>query len=392
MNRLIRVSLLLALVLGITAAAAWWWLPQKNSAENRYVTAPLERGSITQSVSANGTLNPVKLVNVGSQVSGIVTKLYVDFNDHVKAGQVLLELDPALIRAQLQQSEASVASAEATLELARANEARTRSLFAQEYVTRQDLDQAVQALKAAQAQMIVAQAQAARDRANLSYTVIRSPVAGVVVSRQVDLGQTVAASFQTPTLFQIAQDLSKMQIDSNYAEADIGSIRVGQPATFRVDAYPNRSFRGAVRQVRLNPTTQQNVVTYDVVVAVDNPDQILMPGMTAYVSITVAQRPDALLVPNAALRFRPGDGAARPAKRDSDKSREERGATQVEAPTATVYVLENGQPKALRIAIGITDSRSTEVLDQKLKAGTQVIVEDRQPPAKNTVGPGMRLF
>jgi HlyD family secretion protein len=393
MKKSFRVALLLLATLGMTAAAAWWFMPKKNAAEDRYVTAPLERGPITQNVSANGTLNPVKLVNVGSQVSGIVTKLYVDFNDHVKAGQVLLELDPALIRAQLQQSEANVASAEATLELARANELRTRNLFAQEYVTRQDLDQSVQALKAAQAQMSVAQAQAARDRANLAYTVIRSPVAGVVVSRQVDLGQTVAASFQTPTLFQIAQDLSKMQIDSNYAEADIGSIRVGQPATFRVDAYPNRSFRGAVRQVRLNPTTQQNVVTYNVVISVDNPDKILMPGMTAYVSITIAQRDEALLVPNAALRFRPVDGAARtPNKRGADRTKSEPGSAGESAPMGTVYVLENGQPKALRIAIGITDSRSTEVLDGKLQEGLQVIVEDREPPAKPASGPGMRLF
>lgn len=388
--RFLVKSILILLVLGVIGATAWWLMPKKISAEARYATAPLERGSITQNVSANGTLNPVKLVNVGSQVSGIVNKLYVDFNDRVKAGQVLLELDPALTQAQLQQSEANVVSANASLELALANEARTRDLFAQEYVSRQELDQAVQALKSAQAQLAVAQAQAARDRTNLTYTVIRSPVAGVVVSRQVDLGQTVAASFQTPTLFQIAQDLSKMQIDSSYAEADVGLIRVGQPASFRVDAYPNRNFHGIVRQVRLNPTTLQNVVTYDVVVSVDNPDQVLMPGMTAYVSITVAQREKTLLVPNAALRFRPSDAQARTdsGKPKGDGSKGKGDAT----PMGTVYVLENGQPKLVRIPIGITDNRLTEVLGGDLKEGAAVIVEDRQPPAKSSSGPGMRLF
>ena len=411
MNKMIKRSVLILLLLGVAGAVAWWLMPKKISAEARYATALLERGAITQNVSANGTLNPVKLVNVGSQVSGIVSKLYVDFNDHVKAGQVLLELDPSLTRAQVQQSEANVSSANASLELALANEARTRNLFKQEYVSRQELDQAVQTLKSAQAQLAVAQAQSVRDRTNLAYTVIRSPVAGVVVSRQVDLGQTVAASFQTPTLFQIAQDLSKMQIDSNYAEADVGNIRVGQPATFRVDAFPNRIFHGAVRQVRLNPTTQQNVVTYDVVVSVDNPDKVLMPGMTAYVNIMIAQRKDALLVPNAALRFRPADAQARTdkaraeskskggdttkaeqgGKRGGERGKGERGNGDM-VQTGTVYVLENGQSKPVRIPIGITDNRLTEVLGGDLKEGAAVIVEDRQPPAKSNSGPGMRLF
>ena len=395
--RWVKKSLLILLVLGALAVIAWWLMPQKLAADQRYVTAPLERGDITQTVAANGTLNPVRLVNVGSQVSGIVQKLYADFNDHVRAGQVLLELDPALIQAQLQQSEANMASATATLDLATTNEARMRSLFAQEYVSRQELDQAVQTLKLAQAQLTVTQAQATRDRTNLAYTVIRSPVAGVVVSREVDLGQTVAASFQTPTLFKIAQDLSKMQIDSSYAEADVGSIRMGQPASFRVDAFPNRTFRGQVRQVRLNPTTQQNVVTYNVVIAVDNLDQVLMPGMTAYVNITVDQRKDVLLLPNTALRFRPSETKASSTKPLGSKpqaaGREGRGKDKGDSATmGTVYVLENGQPKALRVAVGITDNRMTEVLGGELKEGAAVIVEDRQPPVKNSSSPGMRLF
>jgi len=382
------------LAVAAAGAAAWSLMPNKGAAEARYATVPVARGSITQSVAANGTLNPVVLVSVGSQVSGIVKKLHVDFNDHVKAGQVLLELDPTLTQAQLQQSEANVASAQASLELAQANEARMRGLFAQEYVTRQDLDTAVQALKAAKAQLALAQAQVVRDRTNLNNTVIRSPVSGVVVSRLVDVGQTVAASLQAPTLFTIARDLSHMQIDTSYAEADVGNIRVGQQATFRVDAFPNRIFRGAVRQVRLNPTTQQNVVTYDVVVSVDNPDQVLLPGMTAYVNIVVAQRKDVLIVPNAALRFRPSDAGARQGTaRDSGErpAGEARGKDNV-TPMGTVYVLENGQPKAVRIPVGITDNRMTEVLGGEIKGGDAIIVEDLQPPAKGGRGPGMRFF
>jgi HlyD family secretion protein len=234
----------------------------------------------------------------------------------------------------------------------------------------------------------LAAAQLAKDRTNLGYSVIRSPVTGVVVSREVDVGQTVAASLQTPTLFKIAQDLAKMQIDSSYAEADVGNIRVGQQVTFRVDAFPNRVFGGSVRQVRLNPTTQQNVVTYDVVISVDNPDLVLMPGMTAYVNILVAQRKDALLVPNAALRFHPVDATARGAK--AAEARKD-AAGRNEGAGGTVYLIDNGQPKAVRIVLGITDNRVTEVLRGPLKAGDTVIVEDRQPPAKPGA-PGMRLF
>lgn len=402
MKKLILIGVLLAAV----GAGIWWWLtPKKLPAEERFATVQVERGSITQTVSANGTLNPVKLVTVGSQVSGTVTKMYADFNDRVKAGQVLLELDPSLMQAQLQQSEANVLSARASLQLAEANEKRIRDLFAQEYETRQDLDQAVQALAAAKAQLTVAQAQTTSNRTNLDYTIIRSPVSGVVVSRNVDIGQTVAASFQTPTLFTIAQDLSKMQIDSSYAEADVGNIRAGQSANFRVDAFPNRTFHGKVLQVRLNPTTQQNVVTYDVVITVDNPEQILLPGMTAYVNITTAQQDNVLMVPNAALRLHLAAVKSGSEKSpDAGKSSENRPAggnqraqTQGVAKAdggsrGTVYILENGQPKAVRITTGITDSRMTEVRGGDLKEGDTVITADRQPPAKSQSSRGPRLF
>lgn len=384
-----KAALILALI-GLGAGGYFYW--QKTHApslEQRYKTQVLEVGDVTQTVSANGTLNPVVLVNVGTQVSGTVKKLYVDFNDKVKQGQVLMELDPAVYQAQVNLSAAAVNNARASLELAQANEARTRELFRLEYVSRQELDQAMQALKSARAQVAQAQAQAQKDRTSLGYTVIHSPVSGVVVSRMVDVGQTVAASFQTPTLFTIAQDLSKMQIDSSFAEADIGNITVGQQVHFTVDAFPNRTFNGVVKQRRLNPTTQQNVVTYDVVVAVDNPELILMPGMTAYVNIVVAQRKHVLLVPNAALRFKPADTTAK--KDAAPKTREGR----KKAAGVTVYVLENGKLRPVSIVTGITDNRFTEVVSGDLKAGDQVVTEDTATGSENagqSSGLRMRMF
>ncbi|MBN8453841.1 efflux RND transporter periplasmic adaptor subunit, partial [Accumulibacter sp.] len=301
---------LLIVVAGALAAGAFWWYRQSSgeSLEQRYKLQTIERGDVTQTVSANGTLNPIVLVNVGTQVSGTVTRLYVDFNDKVEKGQALLELDDRLLAAQARQSAANVVNVAAAVDLARANEARMQALFKQEYVSRQELEQAVQARRSSEAQLAQARAAAEKDEVNLHYTTIRSPVSGVVVDRVVDLGQTVAASLQTPTLIKIAQDLSEMRIDSSFAEADIGKIREGQKVRFTVDAFPNRSFQGEVQQIRLNPTTQQNVVTYNVRVSLSNPEHILLPGMTAYVSIGVASRHDALLVPNAALRFKPADG------------------------------------------------------------------------------------
>jgi len=365
-NKFTAILLLLALAGG---GYVYWGKNQRKTEEARYRSVKVETGDVTQTVSANGTLNPVVLVSVGTQVSGTVKKLHADFNDKVQKGQVLVELDASLFEAQAQQSEANVRNARASLELAQANQARMQNLYAQEYISKQELDQSVQALKSGKAQLELAQAQVQKDRTNLGYTVIRAPVSGVVVSREVDVGQTVAASFQTPTLFKIAQDLGQMQIDSSFAEADIGNIRVGQGVRFTVDAFAGRTFPGVVKQVRLNPTTLQNVVTYDVVVSVDNPQQILLPGMTAYVSIVVAEKHDVLLVPNAALRFHPKDidVAGQPKKPKK---------TDRQGPNATVYVLENGNPKAIPIKTGISDNKVTEVVSGGLQPDSSVIVED----------------
>ena len=308
MNRIAKI--VIAVAAGAALIGGGIWAARERAAqdpEKRFKLATVERGDVVQTVSANGTLNPVVLVNVGTQVSGTVKKLYVDFNDRVKAGQPLLELDDALLAATERQSAANVINAQAALELALANETRIAALFKQEYVSRQEYDQARQSLKSAQAQLALAQAQNQRDRVNLGFTTIRSPVDGVVVDRVIDLGQTVAASFQTPVLIKIAQDLSEMRIDTAFAEADIGNIREGQSVRFTVDAFPNRNFTGEVQQIRLNPTNTQNVVTYNVRITVANPDQILLPGMTAYVNIGVQKREGVLLVPNAALRFKPAE-------------------------------------------------------------------------------------
>jgi HlyD family secretion protein len=382
MNRIQTNLLRLAIVVLLAAAgaAAWsyWRKASEVPPEQRYQLEELAVGDITQTVTANGTLNPVVLVNVGTQVSGTVLKLYADFNSRVQKNQVLLELDPTTFRAAVQQSTGNVANAEASLKLASANEQRTRELYALEYVSRQDLDQAIQAREAAEAQVQSARGQLQKDRANLAYSIIRSPVSGVVVSRQVDLGQTVAASFQTPTLFQIAQDLTQMQIDSSVAEADIGHIKVGQPVRFTVDAFPSRRFEGSVRQIRLNPITQQNVVTYDVVVAVANPDLILMPGMTAYLTFIIQQRDNVLLVPNTALRFRPRD-PTKATKQSGTSAGRERGAR----PEPTAYVIRNEELSPVALKVGITDGKYTEVVSG-LTAGDRVVVEDNQPDQRNS--------
>jgi HlyD family secretion protein len=367
-----KVTIVIAGIVVIASAYFWWHKHQLPTAAARYKTESVVYGDIAQTVSANGTLNPVVLVSVGTQVSGTVKKLYADFNDHVKQGQILMELDDSLFQAQVKQSQANVASAEATLALATANATRTRDLFAQEFVAKQDLDQAEEAVKAAQAQLDLAHAQLEKDRTNLSYSVIRSPVSGVVVDRQIDVGQTVAASFQTPTLFKIAQDLRHMQIDSSFAEADVGNIREGQAVHFTVDAFPKKSFDGVVKQIRLNPTTQQNVVTYDVVVTVENPEQILLPGMTAYVNVIIASRTNTLLVPDAALRFKPKE--AEGAKGNSRKGKEER----PEGDSGTVYTLEGNQLRPVKVRIGITDNRFSELLSGELKRDDRVVVEDTQ--------------
>lgn len=414
-----RILIGATIVAGLVGGGIWFAKQRAAQApEQRYKLVTIEKGDVTQTVSANGTLNPVVLISVGTQVSGTVRKLFVDFNDKVKKGQPLLELDDALVAASERQSAANVINAQAALDLAQANEARIKQLFAQEYVSKQEYDQSQQALKSARAQLALARAQNERDRANVNFTVIRSPVDGVVIDRVVDIGQTVAASFQTPTLIKIAQDLSEMRIDTSFAEADIGSIREGQKARFTVDAFPNRSFVGDVQQIRLNPTNTQNVVTYNVRINVANPDHLLLPGMTAYVNIGVQKREGTLLVPNAALRYKPaeaadkkpgngqaaaqsagmsgmgpgmgagmsGMGPAAPAGQAAGKGKKRDGQS------GTVYVLAGDELKPVAVQLGITDNRNTEVVSGELKEGDRVVTGENGSNDKKPSSVGMRMF
>lgn len=377
--------LILAVLLAAGAAAYALRSTPAVDAAARYRTAPVERGEIVQSVAANGTLNPVTLVNVGTQISGTIQRLYADFNQPVRAGQVLAELDPALIRANLADLEATLANARAAEGVARSKLARSEALVARNFLSPSQLDDDRQVLTAATAQVRSAQAKLQRERTNLGYTVIRAPIDGVVVARSVDIGQTVAASFQTPTLFQIAQDLTKMQIDTSVAEADVGLIRVGQPASFTVDAYPGRPFTAKVRQIRLNPTIQQNVVTYNVVLATDNPDGILLPGMTAQARIEIARKPEVLRIPNAALRFRPEAGKpADPKERPASRA------------GAAVYRIDaQGALERVPVKTGLTDRSHTELVEGSLAEGAELVVGETLPAQARPGGSGnmrLRLF
>ena len=374
LHHLINIALILAFIFG---AYYVYQLSHKKKPEDLYRLQPVTIGDIEQNVTANGTINPVSLVNVGTQVSGRVKKIYADYNDQVKKGQVLLELEDELFKAQIAASLGNVKNNEASLELAKANEMRMRSLFEKEYVSKQELDQSVQALKSAEAQLSTTRAQLKRDQTNYSYSIIKSPVSGVVVDRVVDVGQTVAASLQTPTLFKIAQDLSKMQIDTSFAEADIGRIQVGQVAKFNVDAFPNTNFEGVVKQIRLNPTNTANVVTYNIVVSVDNPDQKLLPGMTAYVNINFAKHENVLLVPNAALRYKPKNEEIKLAMKKDIKTDDTKSKVKNDGfGSGKVYVLRNNKPEMIRVQTSITNGKFTEIMSSDIKPNEFVITAD----------------
>ena len=370
----------------VAAALYWRWLPDE--VKPKWVMAKVDQGAIVQRVAANGTLNPVELVNVGTQISGTVLKLHVDFNQPVKAGQLLAELDPAILEAQIRQSEANLASARAVLNNAELALKRNENLKSRGFVSDGALDGLRKDVETARAQVAQIEAQISRDRTNLGYSKVRSPIDGIVVNRGIDVGQTVAASFQTPTLFQIARDLRRMQIDTSVSEADVGPIQPGQPVRFTVDAFREQEFTAKVRMVRLNPTTQQNVVTYNVVIDVDNKDGILLPGMTAQVSIVTNRKERVLRIPAAALRFRPPEAdAAAAAAAPPEKGR------RASAQAPRVHVIgESGALMPKEIKIGITDGRFTEVLEG-LAEGDEVVVRAVAAPTNNqTSGFRFRMF
>ncbi len=375
-----RIAVIIGLVVVLGGGSLAGYRFYKNQSQNlQYKTEKVQKGSLSAQVIATGTVNPVTLVQVGSQVSGAIIKLFADFNSVVRQGQVIAQIDPALFQAKVDQSEADLKNARASLEKEKTSLAdnlrtlnRYKTLFQSNLVAQTDVDQAqtkydlsTASVKTAQAQIETAQANLASARTNLNYTTIRSPVNGTVVARNVDVGQTVAASLQAPTLFTIAQDLKEMQVDTNVDEADIGRVKVGQTATFTVDSYPGEPFTALVSQVRNAPTTVQNVVTYDVVLRVKNSELKLKPGMTANVSLIIEEKEDVLKIPNSALRFKPPrkDGGA-----PLDAKKQKKGSV--------VWVLSaENKPVPASIRPGITDGQFTEVVGGKLKEGDAVITE-----------------
>lgn len=337
----------------------------------KYKTEPVTKGDLIESVTASGTVNPVISISVGTQVSGTIKQIYADFNSPVKKGQLLAQIDPSLFEAQVAQGQANVYNAQANLQKIRsimANDEKTynrnKSLYNRNFISKSDVDLAEATYYSDRAQVASAQAQIAQasaalrnNQTNLRYTRIVSPVTGIVVTRNVDVGQTVAASFQTPTLFLVAQDLTKMQIDTNVAEADIGKIQLNQDVDYTLDGYPEITFKGKVKQIRITPTTIQNVVTYNVVVNVNNKDLKLKPGMTANVSIITSKKKNVLMVPNSSLRFTPNTDE------DAPKYKEQ-----------GIWILKDIEPERINIKTGISDGTYTEIISGKINEGQKVII------------------
>lgn len=369
----------IAAVVVLAVVGVAWGLHARKPAPPAFATQAVDRGPIAAKVTATGTLSALVTVQVGSQVSGRIQQLYVDYNSPVHQGELLARIDPQLFQAALKQAQANAIAAGAALTKARVQAAdaqlqanRNIALAKQGFVAQGDRDTAVANAATARAQVTAAEASVTQARAalnqaqvNLAYTRIVSPIDGVVISRNVDVGQTVAASFQAPVLFVLAQDLRKLQVDTSVAEADIGKLKAGMPATFEVDAYPGETFSGTVRQVRNAATTTQNVVTYDAVIDVQNPDLKLKPGMTANVTFVVAKDDQALRVPNTALRFTP--------------SHMQRAPVTLPPGVRQVWVLGAKHPHPVRVKTGITDGHNTQILSGKLQPGDQVIVGEGGP-------------
>ncbi len=389
---------LIALVVAAIAAACLFYF-RSGAPTPRYVTALVTRGPIVRSVVATGTVNPVTTVQVGSYVSGPIQAIYADFNSTVKAGQLIAKIDPRPFAVKVAQSSAALANARAQLAKDKADmdykkitAERDRKLRAEKVVSQDTVDSAQSAYLQARAQVELDRANIQQQQAmlheaqvNLGYTDIVSPVDGTVVSRNVDVGQTVAASFQTPTLFLIARDLTRMQVDTNVSESDIGNVRSGERAEFHVDAFPDRPFSGTVGQVRQAPITVQNVVTYDVVIDVANPELLLKPGMTADVTIITAQRDNVLRVPIEALRFSPKiDGSA---ENHAVVTGPSGAPLTADSSHARVYVLRNGTLEPVPLKIGLSDGTWVQVLEGNLAPGQKVVTDEIREDAAQLTPP-----
>jgi len=394
------------LILG-TAGYFLLWGSKEN--DLKYRTEKVSRGDITVQVRATGTINPMRTVQVGSQVSGIIEKIYVDYNSQVARGQVIAQIDSTFLYASVKEALANLERNQAQVNEAERSHKRTSELFKKDLVSQADLDAAQTAYESAVAQLKQTQAALDRAKVNLRYAIIRAPIDGVVISRDVDVGQTVAASLQTPKLFSIANDLQHMQVEASVDEADIGQIKTGQQVTFTVDAYPEEQFRGQVAQVRLAPVMVQNVVTYTVIIDVPNPDMKLRPGMTATVSIMIDKRENALRIPTLALRFQPADEASDKSQvraqqadspqveRRSDRRQQGEGGEMrrstgegrgypgmrpggdeqkgMKQKVAKVWIIDQKKNlKPVNITTGLNDNRFIEVTTGEIKEGDEIII------------------
>ncbi len=349
----------------------------KKGGKIKYITTPVKARTITQIVEATGTIEPLNTVDIGTQVSGLISDIYVDYNSEVEKGQLLAQIDTSLFEAQLQQSLANINNAKATLAKNQAvldydtkTYKRYKNLYDRNLVSKNDLDSAESAYKtdianvaSAKASIMQAQANYATASANMRYTKIISPVKGIVISKEVEVGQTVAASFQTPTLFQVAEDLTKMRIETSVSEADIGKVKEGQEVEYTLDGYPDSIFKGKVTQVRLSPTTESNVVTYTVIIEVENDEGKLLPGMTANVSIITDKKENVITVPNTALKFTVAG---------NKQKYEHKG----------IWIEQKGKPVRIDIETGVSDDSYTEIISDRIKEGDKVYIGKSQSGKK----------
>ena len=374
---------IIAIVTLIVAAALIAGLFFVKKETSKYITKEITKETITQYVEASGTIKPVNTIAVGTQVSGTVSKIHVDYNSVVKKGDLLAELDPSLFQSNVDQSQAKLnnakaanAKAKSMLDYKKNNYERYKHLYEKNYVSKDDVElamanylQAKAELDATNAEVNAAQAALKNNLTNLGYSKITSPVDGTVISREVDVGQTVAASFNTPTLFEVAKDLTKMQIETSVSEADIGKIKVGQEADYTLDGYQDRIFKGKVTQVRLASTTTNNVVTYTVIISVDNSEGIVKPGMSANVSIIVGEAKDVLCVDNKALKFSP---------ETNTQKFENQG----------IWLLVNGKPQRFDVKLGLSDDNKTQIISDKIKEHDKVIIASTEAPKKKKMSGG----
>ncbi|MBW1616651.1 MAG: efflux RND transporter periplasmic adaptor subunit [Deltaproteobacteria bacterium] len=363
-------KIIIIIILFVVGYGVYAFFLKKDNSENQYITSIAVKGDIKKEIIATGTVNPVNVVNVGTQVTGTIQKIYADYNDEVKKGDLLAQLDQSILNSRLESAEAVLKKAKVQKELAALEEKRIRKLFKKEYAAKAELDKAEVEAKSADADYKVAYANYKQAEINIGYTVIKSPVSGVIISREVDEGQTVSAGLQTPELFKIAEDLTKMQIEASISEADIGHIKTGQRVLFTVDAFEIEEFTGIVKLIRLNPQSEQNVVIYTVIIEIDNSDMKILPGMTAFVNIIIAEKKNVLKVRNSIINFKPS-------------AKDIKIQVKLNSDQAVLFCLTDGNKAGPTIVKkGLSNGTETEIISGNIKEG-DVLIEDIIEPGDN---------